>query len=57
VFLFPKRRTAMNIKEWKKRLAEILKEHSDIGEDMTGKIEVNMNNGGVSKIYTNKELK
>jgi|GEM_PF-6831758 len=47
----------MNIKEWKKRLVELLKEHSDIGEDMTGKIEVNMNNGGISKIYTNKELK
>lgn len=44
-------------KEWKKRLTELLKEHPDIGRDMTGKVEINMNNGGVSKIYINKELK
>jgi hypothetical protein len=47
----------MNLKELKKKIAELLKEHPDIGESMTGKVEVNMNNGGVSKIYINKELK
>ena len=47
----------MNIRDLKKKLAELLKEHPDIGENMTGKIEINMNNGGVSKVYINKELK
>lgn len=47
----------MNLKELKKRLAELLREHPDIGDNMTGKVEVNMNNGGVSKININKELK
>ena len=43
----------MNIKEWKKRLTEILKEHSDIGENMTGKIEVNRNSShNMQKIPT-----
>lgn len=47
----------MNIQDLKKKLAELLKEHPDIGENMTGKVEINMNNGGVSKVYINKELK
>jgi hypothetical protein len=44
-------------KNWKQRLADVLKEQKDIDEKFTGKIEVNMNDGGVSKVYVNKEIK
>ena len=47
----------MNIKEWKKRLTELLKEHPDVNHDMAGRIEINMNAGGVTKVYIFKELK
>jgi len=43
--------------EWKKQLADLLKEHPDIDDDFTGKVEVNFNVGGITKIYTNKEMK
>jgi len=42
---------------WKTRLAELLKEHDDVGVKFTGKIEINMNDGGITKVYANKELK
>jgi hypothetical protein len=41
----------MNNKEWKKDLMKILKEHPDVGEKMTGRVEINMNDGGVSRIF------
>jgi hypothetical protein len=45
-------------KTWKQRLSDILRESRDIGDKFTGKIEINLNDGGVSKVYiTNKELK
>jgi hypothetical protein len=47
----------MNIKDWKKRLMELLKEHPDVGPKMTGHVEVNINEGGISKIFVFKELK
>lgn len=47
----------MNIKEWKKRLIELLKEHPDVSVKMTGHVEVNMNEGGITKIFIFKELK
>lgn len=43
--------------EWKKKLAEILKEHPDIGDRMTGKVEINLNVGGITDVYVNKRLK
>lgn len=55
-FYCPERRD-MNIKDWKKRLMEILKEHPDVGPKMTGHVEVNINEGGISKIFVFKELK
>ncbi len=42
---------------WKRRLAELLREHPDIGVDLTGHVEVNMNQGGVTRIFVYKELK
>lgn len=36
---------------WKKRLAELLKEHKGIGEKVTGQIEINLNLSGICKIY------
>ncbi len=43
--------------DWKRRLAELLREHPDIGDDFTGKVEINMNQGGITRIFANKELK
>ncbi len=43
--------------DWKRRLAELLREHPDIGNDFTGKVEINMNQGGITRIFANKELK
>ena len=45
------------IEAWKKKLAELLQEHDDIDENFTGKVEVNFNVGGITKIYANKEIK
>ncbi len=42
---------------WKRRLAELLREHPDVGDNFTGKIEVNLNEGGVTRVFANKELK
>ena len=42
---------------WKSRLAEVLREHKDVDDKFTGKIEINMNDGGITKVYANKELK
>ncbi len=42
--------------EWKRRLAEVLREHPDIGR-ATGMIEINMGEGGVTKIYLNKKIR
>ena len=47
----------MDIKDWKRRLADLLSEHPDVGKDATGKVEVNLSEGGVTKVYINKELK
>jgi hypothetical protein len=45
-------------KNWKQLLADVLRVHKDIGGKFTGKIEINLNDGGVSKVYiTNKEIK
>lgn len=55
-FYFPKRR-GMDIKEWKRRLVDLLKEHQDVGENFTGRAEININEGGITKIYIFKELK
>lgn len=41
-----------DIKEWKKRLARLLKEHPDISDQTTGHIEINLNRGSITKIYT-----
>lgn len=41
----------MDTKDWKKKLAELLREHPDIGSQLTGQVEVNMSLGGVTKIY------
>jgi len=43
--------------EWKKKLAEVLKEHPDISDRITGKVEVNLNVGGITDVYINKRLK
>ena len=42
---------------WKKKLAEVLKEHEEIDSKTTGRVEVHLNEGGVTKIYIYKELK
>jgi hypothetical protein len=55
----PERR-GMNEKDlldWKRRLAELLREHPDCDHKLTGKIEINLNMGGITKIYVNKEIK
>lgn len=36
---------------WKKGLAEYLKTHKDISNKATGQVEVNLNVGGVTKVY------
>lgn len=41
----------MDIKDWKKRLAELLREHPGIASQLTGQVEVNLSLGGVTKIY------
>ncbi len=46
-----------DFKEWKKKLAELLKEYPDIVQKFTGQIEMNMNEGGLTKIFIHKELK
>lgn len=43
--------------EWKKKLAEVLRKHPNIGDKMTGKVEVNLNVGGITDVYVNKRLK
>jgi hypothetical protein len=42
--------------EWKRRLAEVLKEHPDIGK-ATGMLEVNLGEGGITKIYLDKKIR
>jgi len=42
----------MDIKDWKKRLADLLREHPDIGGKFTGQVEINISVGGVTKIYS-----
>ncbi|MEW5745290.1 MAG: hypothetical protein AB1805_07640 [Nitrospirota bacterium] len=45
-------------KAWKKKLAEVMREHPEVGPKFTGRIEVNFNEGGVTKVYIkDKELK
>lgn len=46
-----------NLAEWKKRLNDILKEHPDVGNNMTGRVEVHCNVGGITKVYIYKEIK
>jgi len=43
--------------EWKRRLADILKEPPDIGGRATGMVEINVNDGGITKVYLNKKVK
>lgn len=47
----------MDIKEWKKELSEVLKEHRDVDKEFTGRVEINFSAGGISKVYVFKELK
>jgi hypothetical protein len=42
---------------WKRKLAALLSEHPDIGDKMTGQVTIHMNEGGISKVYSNKEVK
>ena len=42
----------MDIKDWKKRLSDLLKEHPDIDTKFTGQVEINVSVGGVTKVYT-----
>ncbi len=42
--------------EWKRRYAELLKEHPDIGK-ATGMLETNLGEGGITKIYLNKKVR
>jgi len=42
--------------EWKRRLAAVLKEHPDIGR-ATGLLEINLGEGGLTKIYLNRKVK
>lgn len=42
----------MDIKEWKKRLSELLREHPDVDVKFTGQVEINVSVGGVTKVYT-----
>lgn len=44
-------------KEWKKRLADLLKEHPDVDSKTTGQVTIHLAEGGVAKVYINKELK
>lgn len=47
---------AFDSAEWKRKVAEVLKEHPDIGR-ATGMIEINMGEGGITKTYLNKKIK
>ena len=47
---------ALDHADWKRRLADILKEHPDIGR-ATGMIEINLNEGGITRIYLNRKVK
>ncbi len=42
--------------EWKHRLAEVLKEHPDFGK-ASGILEVILKEGGITKIYLNKNIR
>ncbi len=42
--------------EWKRRLLNVLNEHPDIGK-ATGILEVNLNEGDISKVYLNKKVR
>ena len=41
----------MDIKDWKKRLAKLLKEHPDLSDPVTGHVEINLNRSAVTKAY------
>ncbi|MEW6115644.1 MAG: hypothetical protein AB1553_01930 [Nitrospirota bacterium] len=43
--------TDWDIKDWKRRLAKLLKEHPDIDDQTTGRIEINLNRGSITKAY------
>jgi hypothetical protein len=47
----------MELQSLKKELAELLKKHPTVDEKLTGKVEINFNEGGITKIYVNTELK
>jgi len=42
--------------DWKRRFTDLLREHPDIAR-ATGMLEVNINEGGITKIYLNKKIK
>ena len=48
---------AFDYADWKRRLADVLKEHPDIGVRATGMIEINVNEGGITRVYLNKKVK
>ena len=39
-------------KAWKRQLATMLREHPDITSQTTGQIEINLNRGAITKIYS-----
>jgi ubiquinone/menaquinone biosynthesis C-methylase UbiE len=47
---------AFDSAEWKRKVAEVLREHPDIGR-ATGMLEINMGEGGITKAYLNKRIK
>ena len=48
---------AFDYADWKHKLSDMLKEHPDIGGRATGMIEINVNEGGITKIYLNKKIR
>ncbi len=41
---------------WKQKLSELLKDHPDIGK-ATGMLEINLNAGGITRVYLNKKIR
>jgi len=40
-----------DIKDWKRQLAKLLREHPAIESEATGQIEINLNRGSITKLY------
>jgi len=41
-----------DLKDWKRQLAKLLREHPGIDAEATGQIEINLNRGSITKIYS-----